>query len=281
MRYKVSCGFCIDFIPHTFICYSVQLFVDYIIFAKKERMESLKQRRTIRKYQQKDISADLLNDLLETSFRASTVGNMQVYSVIVTRDAERKAKLAPAHFNQPMVRTAPVVLTFCIDLRRSSKWCEQRKAEPGYNNFEWFVTGAVDTLLVAQTFCVAAEEKGLGICYLGTTTYNPQMIVEALELPELVFPITTVTVGWPAEQPEQVDRLPLEAIVHEEVYHDYTPQDIDRLYAYKESLPENKQFILENNKETLAQVFTDVRYTKKDSEAMSENLWKIMKKQGF
>ena len=86
-------------------------------------------------------------------------------------------------------------------------------------------------------FCVAAEEKGLGICYLGTTTYNPQMIVEALELPELVFPITTVTVGWPAEQPEQVDRLPLEAIVHEEVYHDYTPQDIDRLYAYKESLP--------------------------------------------
>ena len=172
-----------------------ELFVDYIIFAKKERMESLKQRRTIRKYQQKDISADLLNDLLETSFRASTVGNMQVYSVIVTRDAERKAKLAPAHFNQPMVRTAPVVLTFCIDLRRFSKWCEQRKAEPGYNNFEWFVTGAVDTLLVAQTFCVAAEEKGLGICYLGTTTYNPQMIVEALELPELVFPITTVTVG--------------------------------------------------------------------------------------
>ena len=211
-----------------------ELFVDYIIFAKKERMESLKQRRTIRKYQQKDISADLLNDLLETSFRASTVGNMQVYSVIVTRDAERKAKLAPAHFNQPMVRTAPVVLTFCIDLRRFSKWCEQRKAEPGYNNFEWFCDGGLSIpCWWHRLFCVAAEEKGLGICYLGTTTYNPQMIVEALELPELVFPITTVTVGWPAEQPEQVDRLPLEAIVHEEVYHDYTPQDIDRLYAYK------------------------------------------------
>ena len=164
-------------------------------------MEILKQRRTIRKYQQKDISSDLLNDLLDSAFRASTVGNMQVYSVIVTRDAERKAKLAPAHFNQPMVKTAPVVLTFCIDLRRFTKWCEQRKATPGYNNLEWFVTGSVDALLAAQTFCVAAEEKGLGICYLGTTTYNPQMIIEALELPELVFPITTVTVGWPAEEP--------------------------------------------------------------------------------
>lgn len=74
------------------------------------------------------------------------------------------------------------------------------------------------------------------------------MIVEALELPELVFPITTVTVGWPAEEPAQVDRLPLEAIVHEETYHDYTPEDIDRLYAYKESLPENKQFILKTTK---------------------------------
>ena len=241
----------------------------------------LAKHRSIRKFRSEPIAPEVLQDMLEAASRASTCGNMQLYSLIVTQSRELREALAPCHFNQPMVRTAPVVLTFCIDLRRSSKWCEQRKAEPGYNNFEWFVTGAVDTLLVAQTFCVAAEEKGLGICYLGTTTYNPQMIVEALELPELVFPITTVTVGWPAEQPEQVDRLPLEAIVHEEVYHDYTPQDIDRLYAYKESLPENKQFILENNKETLAQVFTDVRYTKKDSEAMSENLWKIMKKQGF
>ena len=244
-------------------------------------MESLKQRRTIRKYQQKDIPTDMLNELLETSFRASTVGNMQVYSVIVTRDAQRKAKLAPAHFNQPMVQNAPVVLTFCIDLHRFSQWCRQRKAEPGYNNLEWFMNGATDALLVAQTFCVAAEEKGLGICYLGTTTYNPHLIIEALELPELVFPIATITVGWPDENPPQVDRLPLEALVHEEVYHPYSSEDIDRYYAYKESLPENKQFIAENGKETLAQVFTEVRYTKKDAEAMSELFWQVMKKQGF
>lgn len=244
-------------------------------------MESLKQRRTIRKYQQKDIPAELLNELFEAAFRASTVGNMQTYSVVVTRDADRKARLAPAHFNQPMVCNAPVVLTFCIDLRRFSTWCKQRKANPGYNNFEWFVTGSIDALLAAQTFCIAAEEKGLGICYLGTTTYNPQMIIDALQLPELVFPIATITVGWPDEHPQQVDRLPVEAIVHEEVYHDYNPEDIDRLYAYKESLPENQHFVEENHKETLAQVFTDVRYTKKDSEAMSETLWKAMKAQGF
>ncbi len=241
----------------------------------------MKQRRTIRRYQEKDVTPALLNELMEIACRASTVGNMQTYSVVVTRDAAMKEKLSPAHFNQPMVKKAPVVLTFCVDLNRFSKWCEQRQAIPGYDNLQWFVTGAVDALLAAQTFCVAAEEKGLGICYLGTTTYNPNQIIDALQLPKLVFPITTITLGWPDELPEQVDRLPLEAILHQETYHDYSVKDIDRLYAYKESLPENLKFIAENNKETLAQVFTDVRYKKADSEFFSEVLLETLKKQGL
>jgi len=244
-------------------------------------MESMKQRRTIRRYQEKDVTPALLNELMEIACRASTVGNMQTYSVVVTRDAAMKEKLSPAHFNQPMVKKAPVVLTFCVDLNRFSKWCDQRQAIPGYDNLQWFVTGAVDALLAAQTFCVAAEEKGLGICYLGTTTYNPNQIIDALQLPKLVFPITTITLGWPDELPEQVDRLPLEAILHQETYHNYSIEDIDRLYAYKESLPENLKFIAENNKETLAQVFTDVRYKKTDSELFSEVLLETLKKQGF
>lgn len=243
--------------------------------------ETVKSRRTIRKYQQIDIRPELLNDLLNTSFRSSTIGGMQLYSVIVTKDEVMKEKLSPAHFNQPMVKTAPVVLTFCADLRRFTKWCEQRKAKPGYNNLMSFFNAAMDTLLVAQTFCTLAEEAGLGICYLGTTTYNPQMIIDTLQLPELVFPVTTITVGYPEVIPEQTDRLPSEAIIHQEQYKDYTSEDIDKIYAEKESLPESKQFVKENNKETLAQVFTDVRYTQKDNEFMSENLLKVLKQQGL
>lgn len=244
-------------------------------------MKSMNERRSIRQYQSKEIPQELLNELLTTACRASTVGNMQTYSIVVTRDTERKRRLAPAHYGQPMVENAPVVLTFCIDLRRFSQWCKCRHAQPGYNNAEWFVTGAVDTLLAAQTFCVAAEEKGLGICYLGTTTYNPEQIIEVLQLPQLVFPITTVTVGWPAELPDQTDRLPLEAVIHEEFYHDYTPADINRFYAYKESLPENRHFVEENGKENLAQVFTDVRYTREAAETMSKKLLETIKQQGF
>ena len=244
-------------------------------------MECIKNRRTIRKYKTDDVSAELLNQLLEEAFRASTMGNMQLYSVVVTRDKEMKEMLAPAHFNQPMVTKAPVVLTFCADFNRFSKWCRCRQAEPGYDNPISFLNAVQDALLVTQNFCTLAEAHGLGICYLGTTLYNPDKIVDVLQLPELVMPVATITVGYPDECPSQPDRLPLAGIIHEETYCDYTPESIDVIYAYKESLEENHRFIEENGKETLAQVFTDVRYKKADNEYMSEELKKTLKKQGF
>ena len=69
--------------------------------------------------------------------------------------------------------------------------------------------------------------------------------------------------------------------MHDETYHDYSPADIDRYYAEKEALEENKEFVRINNKETLAQIFTDIRYTKKDNEAMSAGMMEALKKQGF
>lgn len=109
----------------------------------------------------------------------------------------------------------------------------------------------------------------------------PQMIIDTLRLPKLTFPVATITLGWPAEDPAQSDRLPIEAILHNETYNDYTPEKIDKFYGYKESLPENRHFIEINHKETLAQIFTDIRYTRKDNEAMSEGLVKALRNQGF
>lgn len=237
--------------------------------------------RTIRKYKNQPVGDDLLNELLQAGIRASTTGNMQLYSIVVTRDPQMKEKLAPAHFNQPVFSNAPVSLTFCADFNRFNKWCRQRKAEPGYDNFQSFVAAAIDALLVAQNVCVAAESKGLGICYLGTVTYNADKIIDILKLPKGVVPVATVTLGWPDENPPQTERLPLEAVVHQETYHDYSPEDIDRLYKEKEELEVNKQFVVENNKETLAQVFTDVRYTKENNEHFSRVFLDVLKNQGF
>lgn len=244
-------------------------------------LEKMKNRRTIRNYTTQDIPDTLLNELLDIAARASNTGNMQLYSVVVTRDKANKEKLAPAHFNQPMITKAPVVLTFCADANRFVKWAEQRNAVAGFDNFQTFIASTIDAMLFAQSFCTAAEEKGLGICYLGTTAYNADKIIEALTLPRLVVPIVTVTVGYPDGMPEQVERLPLEAVLHRETYTDYTPASIDALYRDKEELDVNKQFVRENNKETLAQVFTDVRYTKANNEYFSDVLLKVLKEQGF
>lgn len=244
-------------------------------------MKTLNERRSIRKYSDREVSNELLDRLLSEAERTPTMGNLQLYSVVVTRSKEMKEKLAPAHFNQPMIEGAPVVLTFCADFRRTSLWAENRKAVPGYDNFLSFMNAATDALLYCQTFTNLAEEAGLGTCFLGTTVYMPKQIIDILKLPKLVMPIATITIGWPDENPAQSDRLPLASIVHSEIYHDYTPADIDKFYKEKEELPENKHFVEINHKETLAQIFTDIRYTKKDNEAMSKGLIEALKQQGF
>lgn len=243
--------------------------------------ELLKNRRTIRKYSDRDIDNDLLDEILQCGTRASTTGNMQLYSIIVTRDAEMKEMMAPLHFNQPMVKDAPVTLTFCADFNRFNKWCRQRDAEPGYDNFLSFMTAAIDALLVAQTVCIAAESKGVGICYLGTVLYTAEKIIDLLSLPAGVVPVAVVTLGWPAEKPDQIDRISLSALVHKEQYHDYSKEDIDVIFAEKEARADSAQFIKDNNKTTLAQIFTDVRYKKKDNETVSAMLLDILHKQGF
>jgi len=244
-------------------------------------LDTIFNHKSIRKYKSDPISEKDLHEILEAGTRASTSGNMQVYSIVVTRDEEIKKKLAPTHFNQPMATQAPVVLTFCADINRFNKWCKQRNAEPGFDNFLWFTNAVIDAMLVAQNCCVAAEDKDLGICYLGTTTYTADKIIDILELPKGVIPITTVVVGHPDEDPGLTDRLPLEGVVHYETYKDYSKDDIDGIYAEKESLESTKQLLEENQKETLAQVFTDNRYKKADNEHFSNVFFDVLKKQGF
>ena len=238
-------------------------------------------RASVRKYTSQPVSDELLNTLLEKASHTQTMGNLQLYSVVVTRDESMKERLAPAHFNQPMVMGAPVLLTFCADFRRTTDWALNRQANPGYNNILSYQNAATDALLFCQRFCDLAEAEGLGLCFLGTTVYNPQLIIDTLPLPMLTFPVATITLGWPDETPQPSDRLPLEAFVHQETYAPYTTERIDALYAYKESLPENQHFVTINNKETLAQVFTDIRYKKADNEYMSGVLKKTLKQQGF
>ncbi len=243
--------------------------------------DSIFNHRSIRKYKTESIPGEVLDRVLEAGSRASTTGNMQVYSMVVTKDEEIRKQLWEAHFKQEMVLLAPVHITFCADFNRFNKWCRSRKAEPGYDNFLSFFTAAIDALLASQNVAVEAEANGLGICYLGTATYMANRIIDILGLPPGVVPVAALVMGYPDEEPGLTDRLPMEAVVHEEKYRDYQEDDIDRIYEEREASPLTHDLLEENQKETLAQVFTDNRYTRKDNIHFSGQFLEAIRRQGF
>ncbi len=239
------------------------------------------QRTSIRAYEKRSVSDDLIKDIIEKAMRAPTCGNMQLYSVIVTRDKEAKAKLAELHFNQPAAVNADVILTICADFNLFTKWCEASGAEPCYDNFHSFIMALTDAVIFAQQIVTIAEMEGLGTCYLGTVNYSATEISELLKLPNLVVPVASLSLGYPAEKPAQTDRLPVEAVMHYETYNDRSQEKVKELFANKEALEENKKFVAENNKDSLAAVFTDIRYPKSTNEAVSESFKALINKKGF
>ncbi len=239
------------------------------------------ERRTVRRYRHESVDNAMITNLLELASHAPNTGNMQLYSAVVTTDEEMKKRLAPAHFNQPQVTGCSHVVTFCADYRRYAEWCRMSDADPGCDNFQSFMAAVIDTCLFAQQFNTLAEMNGLGCCYLGTTTYNAPEIGDVLGLPQLVVPVTTITVGYPDGEAALSDRLPIEAIVMDNKYKASGESEIKAFYAEKEALEESRRFVAENGKQNLAQVYAEVRYPRAGAELFSTKYLEYVRKQGF
>lgn len=245
-------------------------------------MQYFTNRYSVRSFSDKEVASDVIREMLAAASHAPNTGNMQLYSAVITKSPQGIETLSPAHFNQPASTGCAAMVTFCVDFNRFEHWCQISNAIPGYNNFQAFIWGVIDTTIFAQQFCTIAEMRGLGTCYLGTTTYNAHKIAEILDLPSRVVPVVTVAIGYPnSNMGKLTDRLPIDSIVHFEKYRDYSDADISSAYAYKESLPENRQFVAENSKVSLAQVFTDVRYKAADNEYFSKLYCQFIEKSGF
>lgn len=238
-------------------------------------------RASVRKYAPDKIPSVQIKKIIETAMRAPTCGNMQLYSVIVTRDKEAKKQLAQLHFNQPAAVNADVILTVCADFNLFTRWCKLSNADPGYENFHSFIMAFTDAVIFAQQIVTIAEMEGLGTCYLGTVNYNASQISELLQLPDLVVPVAAISLGVPEEIPSQTDRLPVEAILHEEMYRKDSDNKVKEYFNNKENLEENKNFVKENDKNSLASVFTDIRYPKSTNEAVSKSFKSLIEEKKF
>lgn len=246
-------------------------------------IETLLNHVSVREYQNKDIDDKTLDLILQSACNGSTMGNMQLFSIVVTRDDEMKKKMAPYHFNQPMATNAPVILTFCADFHRFNRFCECRNANTNaYSNLQAYQWAVTDALIAAQNACVAAESLGIGFCWLGTITYNTDNFIEILQLPKHVIPVACITFGYPVKKMPLTQKLPYKKLIHNEVYTDYSDQNIDETYFEKENSDETKRIIAENpGMENLAQVFTECRYKENDNVHFSKLLAKTIQNQGF
>jgi len=235
--------------------------------------------RSIRKFKDKAIEQEKMDRILECGMRAANTGNMQIYSIIVTQQRTNIEALSKLHFGQGS--TAAAFLTVCVDVNRYHHWCRLRGCDEPYDNFLWLMSGTVDATLAAQNICLAAESEGLGGCYLGTVMYNTRAIADLLELPKGVVPVVTLCMGYPDEEPALSERLPLEGVVHQEKYHDYSDDDIERVHRIREEFPFNQEMVRQNGTRNLAEIFTKIRYPKKDNVAISKALLEFVEQAGM
>ena len=226
--------------------------------------------RSIRRYKPDPIDPALVERVCGDAIAgASSSGNLNSLSIVLTRAQERTRKLHELHFEQTMVLEAPLVVTFCADWFRTRQWLRLRGARDNFNNLLGYHVAAFDAIIVAQNVCLGFEAHGLGICYMGTTLHSMSEIAEYLDLPDTCLPVTTIVVGYPAEDPPKRDRLPLSAFLHDEKYRRPTDEELEATYAQREvrgwarymSYPEMKAEIEAHGITSLAQFYTsEIKY---------------------
>lgn len=247
--------------------------------------------RSIRQYKPDPIDPALIEKVCqEAILGASSSGNLNAVSMVLTRDPDRKKRLFELHSEQEMILQAPLVITFCADWWRTREWLRLRAAPDNFDNVLGFLVAAFDAMILAQNVCLGFENAGLGICYMGTTLFRLRELDELLELPETVIPVTTIVVGYPAENPAKRDRLPLKAWLHEETYRMPTSDEINEVYAEREirgwdrymSFPELKRMAEERGITTLAQFYTsEIKYSPDFFEQCSAEVVEELKRKRF
>jgi nitroreductase len=244
----------------------------------KDAITTMMQHRSIRQFTSEAVDEALLKEILDCGLRASNTGNMQLYSIITTSQEPLRSELCKLHFGQ--CSTAPLWLTICTDVRRYHHYCRVNQCDEPYGNFLWFASALVDASLCAQNICVAAESRGLGFCFLGTVMYNTEQIASLLQCPEGVVPVIAIAMGHPAEESRMSERLGQDAVVHSEVYHDPTDDDIVRTHAVRDNDPFNREMVRQNGTRNYCEIFTTKRYPRQQNEAISHDLLDFLRRHG-
>lgn len=199
-------------------------------------IKQLYERKSVRVFEDREISAEDKRMILESAVMAPTAGNQQLYTILDITDQELKEKLAVTCDNQPFIARAKMVLIFCADCR---KWYEAFLAagctprNPGSGDLMLAVS---DTNIAAQNAVTAAWSLGIGSCYIGDIMENCEKHRELLHLPSYVLPAAMLVFGYPTQQQierEKPERADLKHIVHENTYRQMDASEYKEMFYNK------------------------------------------------
>ncbi|QUH30633.1 nitroreductase family protein [Vallitalea guaymasensis] len=241
---------------------------------QNETMKLLYERASCRSFQDKDIEEDLLNQVIDAGLHGATGGNFQPYSIIKITSEETKKRLVDECEMQKIVANAPVNLLFCIDWRRLGRWAEACNAPfTATKSYRHFWIALQDTVICAQNICTAADSVGLGSVYIGTVESCFMELKSICNIPEGVFPVVLLSLGYPTKYPAPRNKLGVEALVHNEQYQDL---DIEELIKLHDEKYEHKTLpITEEKLQTIYEVTADV-----SDKSNAENIINTIKEQG-
>lgn len=183
-----------------------------------DTIETLLNRVSVRDYEDRPVDDATVDAVLKAAFRAPTSSNIQSYSVIVVRDPAIREKLYPITGNQKHILTAPVFLAFCADLTRIEEAARRNGHTLDNNNFEVGLVSSVDAALVGMAAYVAAESVGLAGVMIGAVRNDLNATAEALALPNRVYCLFGMCLGWPGKVPPQKPRMEYPSVVHYDHY---------------------------------------------------------------
>ncbi len=233
---------------------------------KNQVLEQLSARKSVRAYEDIDITPEARSAIITAASMAPTAGNQQLYTILDVTDQELKGRLADLCDHQPFIARSKLLLVFCADCKKwydafSFAGCNPRR--PGAGDLLLAVS---DALIAAQNAVTAAESLGIGSCYIGDVMENCEQMREALHLPKYVFPAALLVFGYPTEQQKnrkKPQRIEEKYLVHENTYHPLSGQELSDMLSGNTA---------EKDYDTWIRAFCNRKYNSDFSKEMSRSV---------
>ena len=202
-------------------------------------------RKSCRKFKKTKVSKEILIPLIASAQAAPSKSNLQEYSILLIKNKEMKNQLSKLLGKTAWALKAPLFFLFLADIRRNKIVTEHKGYEYKNNSIDYFMNAVIDASLAMQNLINSAEEFGLGICPISMVRNHLEEVKTICHLPQGVFPISGLSVGWPDENNEVSIRLPMKVVFHEDFYNDKDVldqiDDYDEIIQSLQPIPKSKQ----------------------------------------